>query len=109
MKLEFDGAGDVELDLKASKVISEISGVGEFTIEGETDYHKVSFDGIGSYDASGLRSKFTLVDSNGIGSVKVYASASFKGKASGIGSVEYYGNPAEVDVDASGLGSVTRH
>ncbi len=109
MKLEFDGAGDVELDLKASKVISEISGVGEFTIEGETDYHKVSFDGIGSYDASGLRSKYTLVDSNGIGSVKVYASASFKGHASGIGSVEYYGDPAEVDVDASGLGSVTRH
>jgi len=109
LKLEFDGAGDVELDIKAAKMISEISGVGEFTIEGEVEYHKVSFDGIGSYDASGLRSKYTLVDSNGIGSVKVYASASFKGKASGIGSVEYYGDPAEVDVDASGLGSVTRH
>ncbi|MDZ7607702.1 MAG: head GIN domain-containing protein [Cyclobacteriaceae bacterium] len=109
LKLEFDGAGDVELNLKAAKVISEISGVGDFTIEGEAEYHKVSFHGIGSYDASGLRSKYTLVDSNGIGSVKVYASASFKGQASGIGSVEYYGDPAEVDVDASGLGSVTRH
>jgi hypothetical protein len=109
MKLEFDGAGDVDLDIKASKLIAEISGVGDFTIEGETDYHKVSFDGIGSYDASGLRSKYTLVNSHGIGSVKVYASSSFKGQASGIGSVEYYGDPAEVDVDASGLGSVTRH
>ncbi len=109
LKLEFDGAGDVELNVKAAKVIAEISGVGEFDIEGVTDYHKVDFDGIGSYNASELISKFTLVNSNGIGSVKVYASASFKGEASGIGSVEYYGDPDEVDVDASGLGSISRH
>lgn len=109
LKIEFEGAGNVELNVVASKIIAEIAGVGNFEIEGETDYHKVEFDGIGSYDAKNLRSKYTIVESNGIGSVSVFASNKFKGEASGIGSVDYYGDPDEVSVDATGLGSVNRH
>lgn len=109
LKLEFEGAGNVELYVDADKIISEIAGVGNFEIEGETDYHKVEFDGIGSYDAKNLRSKYTIVESNGIGSVSVYASNKFKGEANGIGSVDYYGDPDDVNIDASGLGSVNRH
>lgn len=108
-KIEFEGAGNIELDVDADKIIAQIAGVGNFEIEGETDYHKVEFDGIGSYDAKNLRSKYTIVESNGIGSVSVYASNKFRGEASGIGSVDYYGDPDDVSVDASGLGSVNRH
>jgi len=109
LKLEFEGAGNVELDVSAEKIISEIAGVGNFEIEGETDYHKVEFDGIGNYEARDLRSKYTIVESNGIGSVKVYASDKFKGEATGIGSIDYYGDPEDVTIDATGLGSVNRH
>jgi hypothetical protein len=109
LKLEFEGAGNVELDVDADKIIAEIAGVGNFVIEGETEYHKVEFDGIGSYEARNLRSKYTIVESNGIGSVRVYASNKFKGEASGIGSVDYYGDPDDVSIDATGLGSVNRH
>ena len=109
LKIEFEGAGNVELNVVADKIISEIAGVGNFEIEGETDYHKVEFDGIGNYEAKDLRSKYTIVESNGIGSVKVYASIKFKGEATGIGSIDYYGDPDDVSVDATGLGSVNRH
>jgi len=109
LKLEFEGAGNVELNVDADKIISEIAGVGNFEIEGETDYHKVQFDGIGSYNARDLRSKYTIVESNGIGSVSVYASNKFKGEANGIGSVDYYGDPDDVSIEATGLGSVNRH
>lgn len=109
LKLEFEGAGNVELNVSANKIISEISGVGNFEIEGNADYHKVEFDGIGNYDAKDLLSKYTIVESNGIGSVKVYASNRFKGEAAGIGSIDYYGDPEDVSVDATGLGSVNRH
>jgi len=108
-KIEFEGAGNIELDIIADKIIAEIAGVGNFEIEGETDYHKVEFDGIGNYSAQHLRSKYTIVESNGIGSVSVYASNKFKGEANGIGSVDYYGDPDDVSVDATGLGSVNRH
>ena len=109
LKIEFEGAGNVELTVDADKIIAEIAGVGNFEIEGQTDYHKVEFDGIGSYDAKDLRSKYTIVESNGIGSVSVFASTKFKGEANGIGSVDYYGDPDDVSVDATGLGSVNRH
>ena len=109
LKLEFEGAGNVELNVSANKIISDIAGVGNFEIVGETDYHKVEFDGIGNYEAQDLRSKYTIVESNGIGSVKVYASNKFKGEATGIGSIEYFGDPDDVSIDASGLGSVHRH
>jgi hypothetical protein len=108
MKLDFEGAGNVELNITASKIISVISGVGNFEIEGETDYHKVEFSGIGKYDARNLLSKYTIVESNGIGSVSVFASEKFKGDANGIGSVNYYGDPDDVSINASGLGSVNR-
>lgn len=109
LKLDFEGAGNVELNVDADKIIAEIAGVGNFEIEGETEYHKVEFSGIGNYEAQELRSKYTIVESNGIGSVKVYASNKFKGEANGIGSVEYYGDPDDVSIDATGLGSVNRH
>ncbi len=109
LKLEFEGAGNVELNIEASKVIADISGVGNFEIRGNTEYHKVSFDGIGNYDAQNLYSKFTLVESNGIGSVSVYACDKLKGEASGIGSIDYFGDPDDVDLEASGLGSVNGH
>lgn len=106
LKLEFEGAGNVELDLQANKLISEIDGVGNFRLTGSTDYHKVVFSGVGKYDARNLLSTYTVAESNGIGSVSVHARNKFKGEANGIGSVEYYGDPDEVSVQASGIGSV---
>lgn len=109
LKLEFEGAGNVELNVKAAKLIAEISGVGNFEIQGETDYHKVEFSGIGNYEAQDFYSKYTVVESNGIGSVTVHASNKLKGEANGIGSVDYYGDPDDVSLEATGLGSINRH
>ena len=108
IKFVFEGAGDVVLDLEAAKIISEINGVGSFRLKGQTDYHKVSFSGVGSYDASMLTSKYTLVESNGVGSVKVHAADKFIGRANGVGSVDYYGEPESTEISASGLGKINR-
>ncbi len=109
LKISFEGAGHMDMDVKASKIISIIEGVGEFNVHGQTEYHKVEFSGVGSYDASELLSKYTLVESYGIGSVKVYASHEIRGEVSGVGSVDYYGDPDISDIEASGVGSVRRH
>ena len=109
LKVEFDGAGDVNLNLHASKFIAEINGVGNFELSGTADYHKITFSGVGSYDAKRLESRYTMVNSDGIGNVTVFASEQLKGSVSGIGSVDYYGDPRETDLHASGIGSVNRH
>jgi hypothetical protein len=109
LKIEFEGAGNLELDLRAEKIISEIAGVGNFNLTGTTEYHKVEFSGVGKYDARDLISQYTYVESTGVGTVKVHASTKFIGEASGVGSVDYYGNPGEVTINATGIGSIDRH
>ncbi len=105
-KIEFEGAGQVSLELEADRVISEIEGVGSFWMQGKADYHKVDFAGVGSYDAKNLICKNTIVDSGGVGTVEVYASEKFIGHASGVGSIKYYGNPGDVSIDSSGIGKI---
>jgi len=109
LKIEFEGAGDVDLELEAEKIIAEIEGVGSFELSGKTIYHKVDFSGVGSYNARDLFSDYTIVDSNGVGNVKVYAAREFIGNANGVGSVDYWGDPDEEDIHATGVGSVNRH
>jgi len=109
LKIIFEGAGHLDMDIDASKIISIIEGVGEFNLHGRTEYHKVEFSGVGSYDASDLLSKYTQVESYGIGSVKVHASYEIRGEVSGVGSVDYYGDPDISDIEAYGVGNVRRH
>lgn len=109
LKVNFEGAGNMEMDVETSKIIAIIEGVGNFEISGKTEYHKVEFSGVGSYDASNLISKYTYVESYGIGNVKVHASYEIRGEVSGVGSVDYYGDPDITDVEASGVGGVRRH
>ncbi len=105
-KMEFSGAGEISLDVEAEKVISVINGVGSFWLEGSAGYHKVVFSGVGSYNAKNLVCQNTLVESDGVGSVEVFASEKFIGNASGVGSVKYYGKPKVVEVNASGIGKI---
>ena len=106
LKLEFEGAGNVDMEIEAEKIISEISGVGSFQLMGSTDYHKVTFDGVGSYNTRDLISKNTMVNSNGVGTVRVYAEDKCIIDSNGIGSVFYYGDPEDISVNASGIGKV---
>ncbi len=106
LKIEFEGAGQVNLDLETDRVIAEIDGVGSFWLQGNANYHKVEFSGVGSYEAKNLICKNTIVESDGVGNVEVFASNKFIGHANGIGSVTYYGNPDDVSIDSSGIGKV---
>jgi len=106
LKVFFDGAGEVNLNMQCDKLIADINGVGGFHLRGSANYHKLDFSGVGEYDASEFKAKYTSVSSNGIGNVKVYASEKLIVDVSGIGSLEYYGSPKEKDINASGIGSV---
>lgn len=106
LKIDFTGAGDINLNLEVNRLVSDIRGVGSFWLEGKADYHKVIFSGVGSYNAKNFVSRNTSVESGGIGRVEVFALEKFIGNASGVGTIKYFGNPADVIVDASGIGKV---
>ncbi len=45
---------------------------------------------------------------SGAGEAKVYASESFEGRVSGVGNIDYWGDPEHEKTRVSGLGNITK-
>ena len=85
-----------------------VSGAGSIELDGKADTFKMDVSGAGSVDAEELIAKEVYVNLSGAGSADVYAEESLDADVSGVGSVNYYGNPDDVTTDISGIGSITR-
>lgn len=81
--------------------------VGSVDVDGTANEVFINSDGIGEIDFSKFKSKNTKVVSKGIGNISVYAQNRLDITVKGIGNVKYYGNPADVKSDISGLGKIT--
>jgi Putative auto-transporter adhesin, head GIN domain len=103
----FSGAGEATL----SKIMNErlevkVSGAGEVKASGETKEADISLTGAGTIDAKDLHSIKTKVSSTGVGSIDVYAAEQLDANATGVGDINYYGNPKLVNKQASGMGHI---
>ena len=103
----FAGAGEASLtDVKNDRLEIVMSGAGSLTASGETQAAEISLTGVGSMDAKGLRAVDARVSSTGAGSVDVYATGQLEARATGVGEINYYGNPKIVKRQATGIGSI---
>ncbi|HTO17495.1 MAG TPA: head GIN domain-containing protein [Edaphocola sp.] len=84
------------------------SSVGLVEVKGTANEININSKGIGKIDAEQFKSKRAKVNSSGVGSISVYAEESINISMSGIGNVNYYGNPAEVITNISGIGKATK-
>jgi len=106
-KLVFAGAGEATL----SKIMNErlevmVSGAGEVKASGETKEAAITLTGAGMIDAKDLHAIKTKVSSTGVGSIDVYAAEQLDANATGVGDINYYGNPKYVNKQATGLGHI---
>jgi hypothetical protein len=108
LNIRVSGAGDVKLELDAPRIKAEISGSGSIHIKGETKEAELKLSGVGSAHCYDLLSENTKVDISGAGSAQVYASVNLEASVSGVGSVNYKGNPTNVKQEVSGAGSVSK-
>ena len=83
-----------------------MSGAGSLTASGETEAAEISLTGAGSVDAKGLHAKDARVSSTGVGSLDVYATGQLEARATGVGEINYFGNPTVVKRQATGIGSI---
>ena len=74
----------------------------------ETGQLEVSLAGAGLIDAEALRARSVRASCSGAGSISVYATESLDATVSGVGVVNYAGNPATVNRNVSGLGKVNK-
>jgi hypothetical protein len=107
LSLVLGGAGSINLrSLNTQRLAVEIRGAGKIEASGEIVEQWVTIDGAGGYHAPRLGSMRAMVQINGVGKATLSVKESLAVAIHGLGSVDYYG-PAEIQKNASGLGSVT--
>lgn len=104
--VESSGAGDVNLDVKATEIKTKISGAGDVSLKGSVQMLEASISGAGELKSSSLETDKAKVKVSGAGSAKVNVKQSIDADVSGAGDIIYKGNPAERNVNISGAGSV---
>lgn len=106
--LDLTGAGDIEvLHLDNETWNVNLSGAGNITVSGAVDTQTIVISGAGSYNAETLSSQTASVKHSGAGMVVVQVSDSLDVNISGLGAVEYIGDPA-VTQTITGLGTVNQ-
>ena len=100
------GSGSVSLDVRRLSV--RLSGAGDFSFAGTADTAEIRLSGAGSIDALPLQTRRADVTLSGAGTIRVSCSEYLRVSASGVGTVEYRGQPTLVDDSTGDLVNVRR-
>lgn len=106
LRFDISGAAEIDLAIVAEVLRTELAGAGSISFEGKVREHYVDLAGASSLEAKDLITEVTEIDLSGAGSATIHATQKLKAHLSGVGSIKYYGNPAETQIDKSGLGSI---
>ncbi len=108
LEIEVSGAGKLDLKLDVKLVTLDLSGATLVYLEGVAERLEVDMSGAGSLAAEGFEVQDCSVDISGVGHVLVNVSGSLDAQVSGLGKVEYLGEPKSVRGDVSGIGKVSK-
>ena len=100
------GAGDADIDIDTDSFSSSLAGAGNLTLSGRADVASFNLSGAGKVEALELQSREADVSLSGAGTVRISASEKLDVAASGVGSVEYRGSPASLNIQRSGVVTV---
>ncbi|HEX3072314.1 MAG TPA: head GIN domain-containing protein [Ignavibacteriales bacterium] len=96
----------VTRNYKGESLFINGSGASSMELDGETQNLDIDLSGAVAINAKNLKAQFVKVGLSGAAGVEVFASEELEAAISGVGSIEYYGNPKVVKKEVSGLGSV---
>jgi hypothetical protein len=94
--------------INTDKLAVTISGTGNVKISGKAVSQELDISGSGNYRAQGLESDEAKIAVGGSGSAIVNVSDELDAAISGVGLVEYIGDPT-VNQHVSGAGRVSKH
>lgn len=107
--IECSGANDIEVvGIDTDKFEVDLSGAGSIVLDGKTDKFYGDLSGAGSINAKGLIANKVYISVSGAANAVVYAKEFLDASVSGVGSVDYYGDPQNTKTNVSGVGSITR-
>jgi len=107
--LEVSGANNVEVeDISGEEFNVELSGAGNVDLKGEVEKLRIELSGAGNIDSRYLKASEVQISVSGAANANVYATKYLDASVSGVGSIDYYGNPEKIKTNVSGVGSITR-
>lgn len=102
-----NGIGQINIDDCHVNTFNLTSkSVGLIEVKGSANDVTINSEGVGQIDCSDFKANQVKVVSKGTGNLSVFAKESIDITLKGVGNVKYYGNPAEVKTDISGIGKV---
>jgi hypothetical protein len=105
--LQVAGSGDFSAeDLRLSECHVRINGSGNVELEGSADQLFINQSASGDVNMYSLVSENVEATASGSGDIVVYVTGRLKARLSGSGDLTYKGDPASVDISASGSGEV---
>lgn len=101
------GVGDIKIEqINCTNFDLVTEGVGNIRIIGKTDKAILISKGVGSIDADEFVAREVQTISDGVGSISCHATQAIDAKVNGVGSISYWGNPAEKKLKKNGIGSI---
>lgn len=107
--VDVSGANNISVSgVNTDNFSIDLSGAGHVYVDGTTDKFDVELSGAGSLDAKDLKANIVRVSVSGAASADVFAKESLDASVSGVGSIDYYGDPQKTRTNVSGVGSISR-
>jgi len=100
------GVANINMELECNKLMADISGVANIDIRGKAPLAVWKVSGTATLDAEDFITEATHFDFSGVGKGEVHATKILKASVSGLGLIEYSGNPASITTNVSGLGKI---
>lgn len=108
-ELESSGANNIVVEkIKGSNLEVDLSGAGSINLTGEVDEFELDVQGVGNVYARSLIAKQVDISLVGAANAEAYAAESLDARVTGVGSIDYYGNPQKVDSNVTGVGRINR-
>jgi len=105
-----NGVGDADLNIICEHLMLSNSSVGDITISGGSNKLEMSNSGVGDILAKNFISNTVIVSNSGVGDVEVFARIFLDVTSSGVGNVDYFGNPKQKNIKDNAVGDViSRH
>ncbi|HEY2518012.1 MAG TPA: head GIN domain-containing protein [Polyangiaceae bacterium] len=107
-ELDVSGAGSVTVTgLKTDALRVRLSGAGSVKISGQAASENIALSGVGSFDGKDFATKTAKVAVSGAGSAEIRASDTLDANISGVGNLDYFGDP-KVTKSISGVGAIAK-
>jgi len=97
------------LNIKCEELDIDISSGATVELEGSSDEQQIRANSGATYKGKELHTKNSNIKVNSGASAKVYVTEKLKAKAHSGGSVKYYGDPKNFEIDTGFSGSVKKH